>query len=35
LADVDMTNMWIVDCEALPLIYKVVDNPLGIDWTVE
>ena len=35
LADVDLTNMWIVDCEALPLIYKVEDNSLGIDWTVE
>jgi hypothetical protein len=35
LADVDPTNMWIVDSEALPLIYKVNDNPLGIDWSVE
>ncbi|WP_321518194.1 hypothetical protein [uncultured Bacteroides sp.] len=35
LADVESTNMWIVDSEALPLIYKVNDNPLGIDWSVE
>jgi hypothetical protein len=35
LADVDQTNMWIVDNEALPLIYKLSDNPLGIDWSVE
>jgi glycerophosphoryl diester phosphodiesterase len=35
LADVDQTNMWIVDNETLPLIYKVTDNPLGIDWSVE
>jgi hypothetical protein len=34
-ADIDQTNMWIVDNETLPLIYKVSDNPLGIDWSVE
>jgi glycerophosphoryl diester phosphodiesterase len=35
LADVDLTNMWIIDNENLPLIYKTSDNPLEIDWTVE
>jgi glycerophosphoryl diester phosphodiesterase len=35
LADVDLTNMWIIDNENLPLIYKISDNPLEIDWTVE
>lgn len=35
LADVDLTNMWILDNENLPLIYKTIDNPLEIDWTVE
>lgn len=35
LGDFDLTNMWIIDDKALPLIYKVTDNPLGIDWTIE
>lgn len=35
LGDIDLTNMWIIDNEEFPLIYKVADNPLGIDWTVE
>ena len=35
LADIDLTNMWIIDNENLPLIYKTSDNPLEIDWTVE
>ena len=35
LADVDLANMWIIDNENLPLIYKTSDNLLEIDWTVE
>ena len=34
-ADVDLTKMWIVDNEDLPLICKTSNNPLEIDWTVE
>lgn len=35
LADVDLTNMWIIDNENLPIIYKITHNPLEIDWAVE
>jgi hypothetical protein len=35
IADIDPTQMWIVDNESLPLIARLSNNPLGIDWLVE
>lgn len=35
VADIDSTQMWIVDNESLPLIVRLFNNPLGIDWVVE
>lgn len=35
VADVDSTRMWILDSDSLPLIARLSNNPLGIDWVVE
>lgn len=35
IADVDHTEMWILDELTLPLIICLKNNPLGIDWNVE
>lgn len=34
VADIDLTNMWIVNDPVLPIIYGISDNPLGIDWEI-
>ena len=28
-------EIWVLDCPALPVIWKMTGNPLGINWTVE
>ena len=28
-------EMWILDYPALPLVWRMKDNPLEIDWTVQ
>ncbi|OJU35496.1 MAG: hypothetical protein BGN96_04865 [Bacteroidales bacterium 45-6] len=34
VADVAATEMWIVDNDGLPVIVRLSNNPLGIDWVV-
>lgn len=35
VAEIDPTQMWIVDNENLPFIVRLSNNPLGIDWIAE
>jgi len=34
IAEIDKTEMWIVKNPAFPLICKITENPLGINWTL-
>lgn len=34
-ADIDRTEMWIIDKPSLPLIVEMRNNPLGIDWKIQ
>ena len=34
-ADVDGTEMWIATDRPLPFVIKMMNNKLGIDWTLE
>jgi hypothetical protein len=34
-ADIDQTEMWISLKDDLPLVLKMKNNPLGIDWLIE
>ena len=33
-ADTDGTEMWIDSNSSLPMVLKMMNNPLGIDWTI-
>lgn len=33
-ADIDRTEMWIVNDPKLPFIYRMSNNPIGIDWII-
>lgn len=33
-ADIDLTEMWISTDPQLPLVLRMLNNPLGIDWTI-
>ena len=34
-ADIDQTEMWIVNNDDLPLVLEMRNNPLGIDWLID
>lgn len=34
-AEIDQTEMWIIKNPDFPLIYKIIKNPLGINFTLE